>query len=167
MATLASTRSASPFNSPLEAGLRAVQILNAAFPAVVDLVRLTWLDHLVVHTGDVGGPRSLHPSLPQRNGELLVRRRLLEESLQLMRRLHLVDAVADENGIGYRASEDANAFVNLMQTDYSASLRECAEWVVSMIGVDDPAAAAKARNPHIDEWVVALQAVESPAGTAG
>jgi hypothetical protein len=70
-----------------------------------------------------------------------------------MRRLHLVDAVADENGIGYRASDDADAFVNLMQTDYSASLRECAEWVVSVIGVEDPATAAKARNPHLDEWV--------------
>jgi ABC-three component (ABC-3C) system Middle Component 2 len=27
-------------------------------------------DHLVVHTGDIGGPTSLHPALPMRSTEL-------------------------------------------------------------------------------------------------
>jgi len=52
------------FNGPLEAGIRAVAILGAAHPKAFDLQRLTAFDYLLVHTGDVGGPESLHP-LPQ------------------------------------------------------------------------------------------------------
>jgi ABC-three component (ABC-3C) system Middle Component 2 len=61
------------FNSSLETGVRAVVVLDAAFPRAFDLSQLTWLDHLVVHTADIGGPDSLHPDIPQRTGELLVR----------------------------------------------------------------------------------------------
>src|SRR6266446_4032101 len=58
------------FNSSLETGVRAVVVLDAAFPRAFDLSQLTWLDHLVVHTADIGGPDSLHPDIPQRTGEL-------------------------------------------------------------------------------------------------
>ena len=40
------------FNSPLETGVRAVVVLDAAFPRCFDLAHLTWFDHLVVHTRD-------------------------------------------------------------------------------------------------------------------
>jgi len=62
------------FNSHLETGTRALIILDAAYPRTMDLTRLTWFDHLVVHTEDIGGPQSLHPPLSSRTGELLVMR---------------------------------------------------------------------------------------------
>ena len=46
------------FNSPLETGVRALVVLDAAHPMAFDLTYLTWFDHLVVHTGDVAGPPS-------------------------------------------------------------------------------------------------------------
>jgi len=61
------------FNSPLEAGMRAVALLGASFPQTYDLQRLVTFDFLLVHTGDVGGPDSLHPPTPYRPAELLVR----------------------------------------------------------------------------------------------
>ena len=70
------------FNSSLETGVRSAVILDATFPRAFDLSQLTWLDHLVVHTADIGGPDSLHPDIPQRTGELLVRRRLVEDRLE-------------------------------------------------------------------------------------
>ena len=33
------------FNSPLETGVRAVVVLDAAFPRCFDLAHLTWFDH--------------------------------------------------------------------------------------------------------------------------
>src|ERR1700724_3559144 len=98
------------FNSSLETGVRAVVVLDAAFPRAFDLSQLTWLDHLVVHTADIGGPDSLHPDIPQRTGELLVRRRLVEGGLTLMRRLHLVDTNTTDEGIVYSAREEAAPF---------------------------------------------------------
>lgn len=118
------------FNSNLETGIRNLIILNAAYPLALDLKKLAWLDHLVVHTGDIGGPESLHPSLPQRNSEILVRRRLIEEGLTLMRRLHMITAVADERGIAYQATDEAYPFVDLMKSVYATQLKKRACWLV-------------------------------------
>jgi hypothetical protein len=122
------------FNNSLETGVRAIVVLNAAFPRAFDVTRIAWFDHLIVHTGDIGGPQSLHPDVPQRSGELLVRRRLVEDSLLAMRRLHLVEFVPDGNaGLLYRASEEAVGVIELMRSPYSIALRERAEWLASYV----------------------------------
>jgi hypothetical protein len=118
------------FNSPLETGVRAVIVLDAAFPRCFDLAHLTWFDHLVVHTLDIGGPASLHPDIPQRTGELLVRRRLVEEGLNLMRRVHLVDSHVTERGIVYQAREEASAFTDSLRSNYARALMYRASWLV-------------------------------------
>src|SRR3546814_18108234 len=91
------------FNSALETGVRSALILDAARPRSFDLAHLTWLDHLVVHTADIGGPLSLHPDLPQRDGELLVRRPNDEAGLVLMRRPHLIVPPYSQPGLSYRS----------------------------------------------------------------
>ena len=64
------------FNGPLEAGIRAVALLGAAYPKAFDLQRLTALDYLLVRTNDIdGGPESLHPPTPLRSPDAEVRRR--------------------------------------------------------------------------------------------
>lgn len=140
------------FNSTLETGTRAVIVLNAAYPRALDLARLTWFDHLVVHTADAGGPPSLHPSLPERSGELLVRRRLVEDSLTLMRRAHLVDALADESGVSFRAGDAAPAFVNLMRSEYAQALKIRASWLVTEFADLDTADMATRIERQVDRW---------------
>lgn len=118
------------FNSPLETGVRAIVVLNAAYPQAFDVTEIAWFDHLIVHTGDIGGPPSLHPDVPQRSGELLVRRRLVEDSLLVMRRLHLVEFVPDgDAGLLYRASDEAVGVIELLRSPYSIALRARAEWL--------------------------------------
>lgn len=121
------------FNSPLETGVRALAILDAAYPRAFDLSELTWLDHLVVHTADIHGPESLHPDLPHRTGELLVRRHVIEEGLTLMRRQHLVEIQNDARGLLYKASDDGAAILELMRTQYARKLRERARWLANHI----------------------------------
>ena len=72
------------FNSPLEAGIRSVGLLVASYPKCFDIQQLVVFDYLVVHTGDINGPESLHPQIPLRSTELLVRRKLVENGLLLM-----------------------------------------------------------------------------------
>jgi hypothetical protein len=48
------------FNSRLEAGIRAVVVLESLRPETADLTEMVLFDHVVVHTGDLGGPASLH-----------------------------------------------------------------------------------------------------------
>ena len=99
-----------PFNSKLETGIRALVVLDAFYPRRCDLTEMTWFDHLVVHTGDLDGqnvPESLHPDLPNRAGELLVRRQLVEQSLRIMQQMHLIEVFECESGIEFCASESS------------------------------------------------------------
>lgn len=121
-----------PFNSTLETGIRALVVLEAFHPRRCDLLEMTWLDHLVVHTGDLDGqdtPHSLHPDLPNRAGELLVRRQLVEKSLRLMQQVHLIDVFETEEGIAFGASEDAPSYLDLLQAPYSVALKVRARWM--------------------------------------
>jgi hypothetical protein len=152
------------FNSALETGTRAVIVLEAAYPRALDLARLTWFDHLVVHTADAGGPPSLHPSLPERTGELLVRRRLVEESLTLMRRVHLVDAIADENGVAFRASDEAPAFVGLMRTEYAQALKERAAWLVAELADLTQEELAARIEERLDRWSMEFNSESAQGG---
>jgi hypothetical protein len=119
------------FNTPLECGLRSAALLLAAYPAICDLQRLVQYDYLLVHSGDVeDGPKSIHPATPQRSGELLVRRSLIEQGLDFMVRKVVVEKTFTGHGIGYKAGEYAFVFLDTLTTDYAKLLRERAEWVV-------------------------------------
>lgn len=154
------------FNSALETGVRALVILNAAFPRVFDLAQLTWFDHLVVHTADVGGPWSLHPDLPQRTGELLVRRRVVEEGVQLMRRLHMINSIVDDKGITYQASDDAAALVDTMQTPYALELKSRAEWLAQKLEDFTSEQLAELIADKIGRWAVEFQGEAGPESAA-
>lgn len=145
------------FNSPLETGVRTLVVLNAAHPRAFDLGHLTWFDHLVVHTADVGGPASLHPDVPQRTGELLVRRRLIDGGISLMRRMHLIDVVADDAGIAYRASDEAPAFIELMRATYSRTLIDRAQWLADHILILTPKEIEQLIAERIGRWAVEFQ----------
>ena len=154
------------FNSALETGVRAIVVLNAAYPRAFDLAQLTWFDHLVVHTADFGGPKSLHPDLPQRTGELLVRRRVVEEGVQLMRRLHMINAIVDENGIAYQASEDSSALVETMQTPYALELKSRAEWLTQELDELSGDQLAELIVEKIGRWAVEFQGESGPESSA-
>ena len=146
------------FNSPLEAGIRAVVVLEMLRPLCVDLADMVLLDHVVVHTADLGGPESLHPQLPGRKGELLVRRQLVEQALDLMRRFHLIDLRVDDEGLMYCASEEAAGYVELLESEYSERLKACAQWLADGIRVQSKAQFREAIRTQLGEWTSAFTA---------
>ncbi|MGW1766114.1 ABC-three component system middle component 2 [Streptomyces sp. NPDC002073] len=119
-----------PLNSPLEVGMRALVLLAESHPQPLDLAQLVALDYLVLHSGEFGGPRSLHPDLPAREGELGRKRELLEQGLLVLIRAGLADIVSDEGGLMYAATETGPTFVEVLEAPYVASLRERAEWAL-------------------------------------
>ena len=84
----------------------------------------------MVHTGDVDGPPSIHPALPLRSGELLVRRQLIERGLMLMISRGLVSRHATQDGFMYQAEDDAGPFLDALTAEYLGDLKDRAEWVV-------------------------------------
>jgi len=124
-----------PFNSALESGMRCLFLLEAADPRPCDLQRLVFYDYLLVHSGDVhGGPESLHPALPHRSGEWLVRRSLISRGLDLMFSRELVTKNLSPEGIHYRASALTRGFLTHLESPYSQAMAERARWVVKVFG---------------------------------
>ncbi len=151
-----------PFNSPLETGVRALILLAESYPATLDLQRILEFDYLMVHSGDVGGPPSLHPALPLRSGELLVRRQLIERGLLLMMSRGLIERLAAESGLSYQADDTAGPFLDALSADYLNDLKQRAEWVISTFGQMSDADIRKALSKVYDQWTREFQLYERP-----
>ena len=124
-------RNTSVFNSPLEIGLRALFILNQLQPGACELQRLVYYDYILVHSSDVpGGPQSVHPSIPHRSTEILVKRELVKKGLTLMYSKQLVDFIFDPTGIMYKANELTGPFLSYNKSEYANSLKEISVWLV-------------------------------------
>lgn len=147
----------SPFNTPLESGIRALSILVAAYPNRFDLQKLIAFDHLVVHTADVGGPESLHPELPMRSAALLIRRSLIERGLLLMVSRGLVNRYATATGILYEASELADTFIASLESTYVTLLREKSTWVVEKFAATDEETFKNIMAKSFGNWIEEFQ----------
>lgn len=152
------------FNGPLEAGIRAVSILGAAFPQTYDLQRLVALDYLLVHTGDIDGPDNLHPPTPMHSTELLVRRKLIEESLLLMMTRNLVEREITPEGIKYGAGENATTFLSSVSSGYLLALKDRAAWLVETLGELRDEQFKSVMRRLFDQWVEEFQQAEKSLG---
>jgi len=151
-----------PFNSALETGVRALAILCEAYPHAYDLQRLLYFDYLVVHSHDADGPESLHPSTPLRNGELLVRRGIIERGLLLFVSRGLVERHLDALGLSYSASDEAGPFLDCLQTTYTQLLRARAEWAVAAFGSLADDELKSYFDARFERWTREFQAVKLP-----
>ncbi len=149
----ASTHFFSPFNGPVETGLRALCVLTTAFPDPYPLQRLVVFDYFLVHSDDIeGGPVGLHPRTPHRGGEILVRRGVIQDGLTLYESRGLIERRYKDGGIFFAATDKSADFLDTLSTEYLALLRKRADWVVERFGeLNDTALDAMVRE-HIGTW---------------
>lgn len=155
-----------PFNTPLETGIRSLVILIEAYPAPFDLQRLVEMDYLVVHSGDINGPSSLHAPLPMRAGELLVRRGLVEKGLLLMMSRHLVHQLPSQTGFEYLASDSAAPFMVSLEAPYTRQLKERAEWVVKQFEDLNTEELSQFTHKMFEKWTSEFQFSQQPGQTS-
>lgn len=143
----------SPFNGPVESGLRSLVLLDAAAPAGCDLGRLVIYDYLLVHSKDVlDGPESLHPATPHRSGEMLVRRKMIRSGLILMISRELLSVEFGKDGIMYVATKLSRPFLEYLQSGYAKDMRERADWVVRTFGSYTDDALVSFAMSHLSDW---------------
>jgi hypothetical protein len=148
----------------LEAGIRIVALLEAAYPRYFDLQKLIAFDYLLVHTGDVGGPESLHPPVPMQSAALLVRRQIVERALLLMMTRNLVEREVGPEGIRYRGGENATPFIGMLQSEYLIALRERATWLVDTLADHSDTNFRQIMRDCFDRWVEEFQIAENSLG---
>jgi hypothetical protein len=151
----------SPFNSALETGVRTLAILIACYPKAHDLGRLVQYDYLTVHSADADGPPSLHPPLPLRSAELLVRRGLIESGLRLMMSRSLVRREYHVQGFLYSADDSATSFLDNMKSPYIVVLRDRAEWVATKFDALRTDELDSIVRRLFESWTIEFQPVQS------
>lgn len=109
-------------------------MLVAAFPESMSLDKLVMLDHILVHTGDFGGPQSVHPPSPLRLAEPYVRRDLVRRGLTLFKSRNLTLEIPSEGGFAWRAADRAGPFVEYLSAPYHRRLKEAAAWTWEKFG---------------------------------
>lgn len=141
------------FNTPLECGFRMLFLLHAAGPKTLDLQRLISNDYLLVHSGDaVGGPTSLHPPVPFRGSEWLVKRDLISVGLNYMFARGLLRKSPTAAGIVYQSSELTAAFIGLLKARYARLLMERAFWVEDRFGSMSDEQLTKYMTDNVARW---------------
>lgn len=151
----------STFNSALETGVRTLAIVTACYPKANDLGRLVQYDYLTVHSADADGPPSLHPPLPLRSGELLVRRGLIESGLRLMMSRSLVRRSLHPDGLLYSAHDSAASFLDNMKSNYIVALRDRAEWVAARFDALSTAELDSIVRRLFESWTIEFQPAKS------
>ena len=152
MAKPSSPRGARIFNSPLEYGLRMLFILHAYKGRRADLQRLVSFDYLMVHSGDANGPVSLHPAVPFRGGELLVKRDVLHSGLNRMFSRELIEKRFDNSGITYGSTDLTAPFLGLLKSSYADQLRERAQWLIAAFGSLDDRELNAFMSERVGRW---------------
>lgn len=155
------------FNTPLECGFRLLFALDANRPNAADLQRLISYDYLLVHSGDIaGGPPSLHPPVPFRGSEWVVKRDLVRKGLNLLFARELISKNLTTNGISFAGSELTSAFVALLKSDYASSLRSRARWLADEFGAASDQELQSFMAEKVGQWgaefdrISALQELE-------
>lgn len=143
----------SPFNGPVESGLRAAVLLYTLFPEPASLQRLVIFDYLLIHSDDVpDGPPGLHPKTPYRSGELLVRRDTLRRGMLLYMSRGLIDDLYRDSGLAFAATERTGSFLDALTSEYVLALRSRSEWVVGRFASFDDRDLDGFVKQHLGEW---------------
>jgi len=121
------------FNTAMESSVRSLVVLTK-ITETVDLDLLVLYDYFLVHSADYpSGPSSLHPPVPYRSGELLVRRDLVRAGLDYARRKGLAELCFATDGVSYRATKIARQFLHYFSTKYFLEMSERARWIAGVL----------------------------------
>ncbi|MEA3004449.1 MAG: hypothetical protein QOH81_3237 [Sphingomonadales bacterium] len=154
------------FNGPLEAGVRAVAILGAAYPRSFDLQRLVAFDYLLIRTSKLGGPTDLHPATPIQTPATEVRRKVVQDALYMMMTRDLVSRRVAAHGICYAAGEATSLFLDSLQSPYLRDLKVRAAWLVHHLADYSDDQFDELMRRFFDQWVVEFQTVEQSLGAS-
>lgn len=141
------------YNSPLEVALRTLVLLNNAPADTFDKDRLVIFDYFILHARDLDErQKNLHPSLPFRSSEIIIRRKLIIEGLEMLVSRGLVNIIHNKEGIFYQSNQMTELFLELMNSNYSIKLKNLSEWALSNYGKLNTQQLASLVNEGIQLW---------------
>jgi hypothetical protein len=138
------------FNSPIETALRSLVIIQK-FKSV-SLDSLVIYDYLCINSKDFDGPESLHVPVPNRNVQILVRRQLIQNGLQLLIAKDLINIKPLKGGLYYSSNKSTSLFTSHLSTEYKFRLEERVNWVFEKYGDWSETKLKKFVDVNIENW---------------
>nr|WP_158255716.1 ABC-three component system middle component 2 [Amycolatopsis sp. BJA-103] len=139
--------------------------MRETYPDALDIGHLIFCDHALLHSADLGGPSSIHPKLPAAPGELGMKRKLVESGLQVMIRASLVEISVDGGGIAYRATDQAESFIDVLEAKYLLQLKERARWVAQEFANISPEELRERMSGFFSHWSEEFTEGDTPTGS--
>lgn len=119
------------YNTPLEVGMRILILLSELDNNAADIDRLVIYDYFMLHGNDFDEDiESLHPATPYRAGEIYVKRKIIQESINLMHSKELLNIEYTKEGIFYKANELTKVFLEYLDTQYAKDLLKYSRLVI-------------------------------------
>ena len=115
-------------NSPIELGTRSSLILIAV-EKQLSIDELVSLDYALLYSGELGGPKSLHPALPNHIAEIAHRREYLPKALNLFIQKGVITVEAKDTGYYYSSNERTLDFVSCLQQPYFKKAWIILDWI--------------------------------------
>ncbi|MBC2077872.1 hypothetical protein HCA99_01430 [Listeria booriae] len=112
-------------NSPIEISLRIIILLESIENSHFDVDDILLLDYYILHINDFDTKlKSIHPAIPNRENEIFVRRKGIQNSLALLESLNLIQTNYTMEGITYSSVPSNKTFSDYLETPYSIRLKE-------------------------------------------
>ena len=147
------TKDTIPFNSAVEIGLRTLVLLSEGYPQTYSVQQLVVFDYLLVHSDDIpGGPIGLHPQTPYRSGELMIRRGVIQEGLLLYQSRGLIEKCYRDSGVLYMATDRSAGFLDVLDAEYVAALRDRALWLLETFGLSSEQELTQLADRNLGKW---------------
>lgn len=106
------------YNTPYEVGVRILILLDEC-KSTLDLQRIVIYDYLILHYGDVDkNYESLHPSNPFHATELVIKRELVKEGLNLICKKGLIDIEYSSEGFYYHINSMGEGLLEYFESKY-------------------------------------------------
>lgn len=106
------------YNNTYETAIRILTLIDK-FDRELELQELIYFDYLLIHISELEeGLESLHPANPYHITEAYSRRNLIQQSLLLLVRKHLIEISYDSDGMKYKKCSITREFLNNFSSDY-------------------------------------------------
>jgi len=141
------------FNTPIEISLRLLLIISTNGESGISLDRLLIYDYLILNSGDIeDAPASLHPALPSRSSQLLVKRELVQKALQILSSKELLKIKFSKKGILYCPTKLSLPFIKYFESEYFLELNIRVKWVVEKFNTKTNKQLDNYINSNLSKW---------------
>lgn len=111
-------------NSSLETALRILMLLRNIPSEQIDIDEILLLDYFVLHINDFNSKmESIHPSIPNRENEIFVRRETIQQSILLLESRNLITTSYTPSGIRYSSNNLTISFVDHLESSYAEKVK--------------------------------------------